>query len=227
MPIPLIAGGLMLGGAIAGSLFKGSKAKEAAGAQQDANLQAQQSQQQGQQSALDAQQAMFDQSMSTLQPYQQAGQGGLTGLQNMVDPTRRGQMLDDYYQSGEFSAMQGQETEQQLRNAAATGGIRGGVNQAGLSSIAPRLGQQYMQNMQNQYGQLAGFGANATGQMVNSMGNFGNNQSNLYYQGGLNRGNMQQQFGESQAQNSLAQGNIFGGLMEDIGGIGSSLLGGS
>ena len=226
MPIPLLAGGLLLGGMVAGSAYKSYKANQAADAQQQSNKQAQETQQQGQQNALSAQQAMFDQTMGTLQPYQQAGQSGLTGLQNMADPAQRGQMLNDYYQSDEFSAMRDQENEQQLRNAAATGGLRGGGNQAGLSSISPRLGQQYMQGMQNQYGNLASIGIGATNQAVGSMQGFGNNQSNLYYQGGLDRGNLQQQYGESQAQNDIAQGSIWGGLFEDAGGIGSNLAGG-
>lgn len=220
MPIPLLIGGLALGAGLLGSAYINSQASnKASAAQQSAASQAAQSQQQGQQQAIAAQQAMHAQSLEAMKPYREAGGKGLAGLQGMIDPAQRGQMLGDYYQGDEFKALQGQETEQQLRNSAATGGVRGGVNQAGLSSIAPRLGRQYMQGMQNQYGDLANMGMGVASQGARSMQNLGNTQANIYNQGGMALAGLQQQAGQAQAQNALTQGGIWGGLIGDAGGM--------
>ena len=179
----------------------------------EASKDASKAQQQAAQAGIESQEQMFNQSLELQKPYRDAGYNAIGGLQGMMDPTKRGQMLSDYYAGDEFKAMQGQAEEQQMRNAAATGGIRGGQNQAAMASISPMLGQQYMQSMQNQYTGLANMGMGSASQGAQGAMQFGQNQSAL-----------QQQAGQAQAQNSLAQGNIWGGLMENAGGIGYSMV---
>ena len=205
MPIPLLLGAGMLAGGMLGSAYMNSKASK------DASEIQQQAGQQG----IDTQQAMFDKSLELQQPYREAGYDALGGLQNLADPTQRGQMLDDYYAGGEYQALAGQQNEQTLRNAAATGGIRGGNTQAALANIAPQLGQNFLNNQQNQLSGLANMGMGAASQGAQGAQQFGNQQSLL-----------QQQIGQAGAQNALTQGGIAGNLMTGFGGMGYAASGG-
>lgn len=165
-------------------------------------------QQQGAQQGIASQEAMFNKGLELQQPYREAGYGAVEGLQNMADPAQRGQMLNDFYAGDEYKAMQGQEEEQQLRNSAATGGLRGGGNRAALASISPMIGQQYMSNQQNQLTGLANLGMGAASQGAQGAQFFGQQQSAL-----------QQQSAQAQAQNALAQGNIWGDTLSSLGGL--------
>ena len=188
-----------VGGAGLLGSYMGSKASDkAAGAQQESA-----------EKSIESQEAMFDKSLELQQPYRQAGYDALGGLQGLADPAQRGQMLNDYYAGDEYQALQGQQNEQTLRNAAATGGMRGGNTQAALANIAPQLGQNFLNNQQNQFTGLANMGMGAASQGAQGAQQFGNQQSLL-----------QQQIGQSQAQNALTQGSIQSGLVSDLGGLG-------
>ncbi len=195
--------------AVAGaSLVSGAMGSKAAGDASDAQ----------QASALAGQQSqerMFERSLELQEPYREAGYSALTGLQGLTDPAQRAETLQGYYAGPEFQQLQAQTEEQQLRNAAATGGIRGGANQAALATIAPQLGQQYLSGLNQQYTGLANLGMGAASQGSSQATGLGQNISAL-----------QQQSGQAQAANSLAQGNIWGNVAGTIGGLGYDYFGG-
>jgi hypothetical protein len=204
MPIPLLAA-LVLGGGMLGSgLAQSSASKKASKIQKE-------SAQQG----ITSQEAMFNKSLDINQPYREAGYNAIGGLQGLIDPAQRSQTLSDYYAGDEYQQMAGQVEEQQLRNAGATGGLRGGQNQAALASIAPQLGQQYMQGLQNQYTGLANMGMGAASQGAQGAQQFGAQQSAL-----------QQQAGQAAAQNAVTQGGIWGNTMQGLGGLAFGAAGG-
>jgi len=182
--------------AIGGALLSSNKAGSAQNSQERAS-----------QAGIASQERMFDKQLSLQEPYREAGYQALGGLQDLTSPEGRASMLSDYYGGAEFQGLRGQEEEQQLRNAAATGGIRGGVNQAGLASITPRLGQQYLSNQYNQLTGLANMGQGAASQGVQGAQNLGFQTSQLL-----------QQQGEAQAQGALAQANIWGNALGTVAG---------
>lgn len=172
------------------------------------------SQKKSAQAGMSSEERMFDRSLRLQEPYREAGYDALEGLQGLADPTQRAGMLEDYYDSGEYQQLSGQVEEQQLRNAAATGGIRGGANQAALATIAPQLGQQYLSGLNQQYTGLANMGMGAASQGSAQATQLGGSLSAL-----------QQQAGQASASNALAQGNIFGNVAGDIGAIGYDYFG--
>ncbi|HHZ97356.1 MAG TPA: hypothetical protein EYN67_17835 [Flavobacteriales bacterium] len=193
--------------AVAGaSLVGGIMSSNAAG---DAAAQ----QQAGTQAGIESQERMFDKSLELQAPYREAGYGALEGLQSLVDPQGRADMLQSYYAGPEYSALSGQVEEQQMRNAAATGGVRGGANQAALASIAPQLGQQYLGGLNQQYTGLANMGMGAASQGSGQAMQLGGNISNL-----------QQQAAQAGASNSMAQANIWGNVASDFAGLGYNYL---
>lgn len=186
-------------GATVVSGVMGSKASKDAARQQQA----------GAREGIESEERMFERSLELQQPYREAGYGALEGLQRLTDPTGRAELLSDYYAGPEYQALSGQVEEQQLRNAAATGGVRGGANQAALASIAPQLGQQYMTGLNQQYTGLANMGMGAASQGAGQAMQLGGNISNL-----------QQQAAQAGAANQLAQANIWGNVASDFAGLG-------
>lgn len=161
----------------------------------------------------ESQERMFERSLELQEPYRQAGYDALPQLQGLSTQQGRADALQGYYAGPEFQQLQAQSEEQQLRNAAATGGLRGGGNQAALATIAPQLGQQYLSNQYNQLTGLANLGMGAASQGAQGAMGLGQNISVL-----------QQQSGQAQAANSLAQGNIWGNVASDIGSLGYDYL---
>ena len=183
----------------------------------EASSDASEQQQEAAQAGIESQEDMFNQSLEINRPYREAGYEAVEGLQGLSDPNQRGAMLDDYYNSGEYQALEAQQTEQTLRNAAATGGIRGGNTQAGLANISPQLGQNFLRGQENRLTGLGNWGIGASSQGAQGAQQFGAQQSALL-----------QQMGQAQAQNTLTQGGIQSGFIDDsIGSLaGLSGLGG-
>ena len=163
----------------------------------------------GTMAGIESQERMFDKSLELQQPYRDAGYGAISGLQNLVDPQGRADMLQSYYQGPEYQQQAAQVEEQQMRNAVVTGGLRGGGNQAALASIAPQLGQSYLNQQQNYLTGLANMGMGAASQGAQGAMGLGQNISNL-----------QQQAAQAGASNSLAQANIWGNVAKDFGSMG-------
>ena len=188
-----VAGASLIGGAM------GSSASKDASRQQQAGTLA----------GIESQERMFDKSLSLQQPYREAGYGALESLQQQADPAGRAELLNQYYQGGEYQALSGQVEEQQLRNAAATGGLRGGGNQAALATIAPQLGQQYLSGLNQRQTGIANMGMGAAAQGAGQAMQLGGNISAL-----------QQQAAMAGANNSINQANIWGNVASDFGAMG-------
>lgn len=190
--------------AVAGATLVGGKISS------NASKSAAKTQQAGTESGIASQERMFDRSLELQEPYRDAGYGALEGLQGLTNQDYRAEQLQEYYAGPEYAQMSQQAEEQQMRNAAMTGGVRGGANQVALASIAPQLGQQYLSGLNQQYTGLANMGMGSASQGANQAMQLGGNISNL-----------QQQSAQAGAQNQLTQGNIWGNTVGTLGGLAS------
>lgn len=176
-----------MGGAISGAGAAVSSVIGGIGAQK-----AGKTQQEYQDKAMGASRQSYNDAVNWLTPYQDAGQSALTGLQALAgQPLDRNSLLNDYFNSQEYAQLANQSQYQSLANAEATGGLGSTATSNQLSSIAPALGQNYINDMtnqqQNMYSQLmglAGVGLNS----ANALGNYaigqGNTMAGLYQQKG-------------------------------------------
>ncbi|AOI31134.1 hypothetical protein BFQ28_15360 [Citrobacter freundii] len=160
---------------------------------------------------------IYREQQERLLPWLTAGQTGLAGLQGIAGkPIDRNALLTNYFNSPEYQQLSDQARYQGLNAAEATGGL--GSTAAGnmLSSIAPQLGQNYLNMMtdqqNNMYQQLMGLsnvGLSAAGANNAAAGDY----SNAY-------GNNMAQIGASKA--GKAQSG-FNSLMQ-IGGVASGFF---
>lgn len=191
------------GATLIGSSMQSDAAEDAAKSQSDSAA-----------AGIAAEERMFNRSLDLQQPYRDAGYGALSGLQGLTTAQGRADALQGYYGSDEFTALQGQQESQAMRNAAMTGGVRSGNNQVALASIAPQLGQNFLSNQYNQLTGLANMGMGAASQGAQSANNLGSSMNAT-----------QQNIGQAQAANYLAQGNISANTVGTLGGIAGSYFG--
>ena len=142
-----------------------------------------------------------------LQPYAQAGQGGLGGLASFqgagVDavgmqralagldgPQAQQAAIAQIEASPQFAAMLQQGENAILQNASATGGLRGGNTQAALAQFRPALLSSLIEQQYARLGGLAAAGQNAAGSVA-----------------GL---------GQASAAGQAAQGAAIGGSLADL-----------
>ncbi len=196
-------------GIVAGATIAAVGGKMSSNASKKASKQ----QQAGVQAGIDAEERMFEKSLALQEPYREQGYAALEGLNELVDPAGREDLLNNYYQSGEYQAMNAQAEEQQLRNAASMGQTRGGGNQAAMATIAPQLGQNYLSNRYNQLTGMANMGMGAASQGANAATGLGRNMSAAHNNSA-----------SAAAQNSIAQANIWGNTLSDLGGMGLDYL---
>ena len=135
------------------------------------------------------QREQFDYLKQILAPYQQAGTQALPALTGFINQPQQNFSFDygAYFNSPEYAALSQQSQQAAMRNASATGGLRGGDTQVALASIAPQLAQQARLNAQNEFSLnqganlnrynmlqgIAGLGTGATSQLGNAAQNFG------------------------------------------------------
>ena len=149
-------------------------------------------QQELQQEGMAQEERMFEKARGDRAPWLEAGRDiGLAGLTDMADPSKRGKMYSDYYDSPEFAAQQQQAAQDVGRAQSAIGGLRGGSTYAQLEGIAPQLGANYMADRQNQYINLANMGMGMAGQNAAGYQQIGGDQMNMYNQMGANQANQQ------------------------------------
>lgn len=182
---------------VLGGLFSSNSSNKAAKAQTQAQL-----------AGIESQERMFNRALELQQPYREAGYDAITGLQGLMDPNQRGQLLTDYYNSNEFLGYQQQAEEAALRNAAATGNLRSGSTQQTLATIVPQLGADYLSNYQNILTGLGNWGTGAAAQ--------GASQATAL---GSNIAQQQSNIGNIKAQNYLTQANIFGNTLGQLTGL--------
>jgi len=204
----------LLGGSVVSGLLGNKSAKDAANAQA-----------QGADRATAAQLEMFNKQMQLMQPFSQAGQAALPGLQAMAGQQQSPFSFDyqGYMNGPEYAALQQQYEGAALRNQSATGGLRSGGSQVALASIAPQLAQQGRQNAMSEYslnqaGQmdqynrlmgLAGLGLGSAQQSASAAGQFGQQAGNNAMMAGNAMANKYQQYGQN-AQNLIGDvGSVF------------------
>lgn len=174
--------------------------------------------------AKDLQQQMYDKQMGLYQPFYDGGQSGLSGLLNLVN-NRQGS-LNDYYNSGEYAGLADQARYQQLAGAEATGGLGSTATGNAMASIAPQLGQNYLNSQFSNLMGLTGLGFNSAGAMSQASGNYADAMTGLITNGGQLKGALKAlpwQVGAS-ANSSIGNGaaqdaNSFGGMFSSFGGL--------
>lgn len=147
---------------------------------------------------------IYQDQKQTLSPFLDAGKTALSGLQGLAGSTLdRGKALTDYFNSAEYQQLANQARYQGLTAAEATGGLGSTAMSNQLASIAPTLGQNYLnyldQDQQRRYSQLLGLtnvGLTAGGATNAAAGNYASNY-----------GNNMSQIGASNAGAYLASGN--------------------
>lgn len=168
------------------------------------------SQSAAQAAAIDEQRRQYDQSREDLAPWRQAGGNALQqllgGIGNM--PTQDEVMQSPGYQ---FGLSEGQRALDR-RQAAAGGRISGAAMRRGARYATDYATQGYNSEYQrrqdtlNRLASLAGIGQTATGASAAAGSNSANAISGMLMQGGQNAGAAQ-----------LAQGNIWGNALNDLG----------
>lgn len=149
-----------------------------------------------------------------LKPYVDAGYSSLTSMGDLT-----GANGDEAYQSEinriktspEFLTLLDQGEQGLLSNASATGGLRGGDTQRALMELRPQLLSEQINKKYSQYGGLTQIGqASAAG------------EASAQLQTGQNIVGLQQARGAAAAGESIAQGNIISGVLNQ----GATILGG-
>jgi len=147
MPDP-VTGLVVAGSSLAGSAMQSRAAGKAAGQQADAA-----------QAGIEEQRRQFDEMRKLLEPYVQAGQPALQGMQAMLGlqgAEAQQQAISGVEQSPLLQALTRQGEEAMLQNASATGGLRGGNLQAALAQFRPAMLQEALDQ---QYARLGGLTA--------------------------------------------------------------------
>ena len=138
--------------------------------------------------------------------FQNFGQG--EGRQANIVQNGQQAAFDAIEQSPGFQTLARQGEEAILQNASATGGLRGGNTQGALARFRPALLDQFIER---QFGRMAGIaqmGQNAAGAVGNATMGAADNVSNLL----VGRG-------RAQAGAIGAQGQIFGNMIGQVGGM--------
>lgn len=107
--------------------------------------------------------------------YVQAMQG-LSSLKGQNDA------LNGYYNSAQYKGLADQTRGQMLASAEATGGLGSTTAQNSLATIAPQLGQSWLNNQMGNYQNLANIGLGALQGQANAGQSYANNSSQLYQQ---------------------------------------------
>jgi hypothetical protein len=146
--MPEGATALVAGSSFLSSALQSRAAGKAAGQQADAA-----------QAGIEEQRRQFDEMRKLLEPYTQAGQPALQGMQAMLGlqgTEAQQQAIAGVEQSPLLQALMRQGEEAMLQNASATGGLRGGNMQAALAQFRPQMLQEALDQ---QYARLGGLTA--------------------------------------------------------------------
>lgn len=144
MPDP-VTGIVVAGSSVLGSAMQSRAAGKAAGQQADAA-----------QAGIEEQRRQFDEMRKLLEPYVQAGQPALQGMQAMLGLSgteAQQKAIAGVEQSPLLQSLMRQGEEAMLQNASATGGLRGGNLQGALAQFRPQMLQQALDQ---QYARLGG-----------------------------------------------------------------------
>jgi hypothetical protein len=219
-----------IGGAVGSALGGAIEGEESVG-------QASQVQQQAAQGGIDEQRRQFDAIQQLLNPYVQAGQAGIAGLQpytqagqqalgqqqaliGLQGPQAQQQAIQGLQDSQQFQALQQQGENAILQNASATGGLRGGNVQGALAQFRPALLSSLINQQYERLGGLANVGQ-VTQQNLAGIGQASAARTGAAgQQAASNIGNLLNQQGAAQAGGILGQqGALTGGITKAFGAI--------
>lgn len=194
------------------------------------------------QQAIAEQRAAYDEGKKMLDPYSQAGLGGLQSYLAMLGQSgdqEQQAAISGLEQTPGYQAQLGAGQRAILQNAAATGGLRGGNVQQGLAEFGSGLFGQYYQQQLDRLGQLQNQGLQTQIGLANLRAGQAANISNQYNMMGQAQGQgiLAQQAAKQQGMSNLGSalgagaGFIFGGpaggsLGSSAGGALGGLLGG-
>lgn len=188
-----------------------------------------------QKEAIQLQREQWNQIQQNLSPYLAVGAPALQQLQSLVSPEGQAQALSDYYKSDQYKQLADQARYQQLSAAEATGGLGGSATANQLASIAPMLGQNYLSNQLQNYGNLTNIGMSAATGQASAGQNFANNTGQLLQGLGSINGaaanrpsGLQSALGGavSGAATGAALGSVVPGIGTAVGAVGGGILGG-
>lgn len=191
---------------IGGSLLKGSAAKKAAATQSQSEM-----------AAIAEARAAREELRQLLQPYTAAGVPALQQMQaalGLAGPEQQAEFVRMQEESPIFQALARQGEEAMLQQASATGGLRGGNIQGALAQFRPGLLNQFLEQ---QYGRLGGL-TQLGQQSAAGVGAAGMETAQ-------NIGERLSASGAARAGGQLAQGQMRGNILGELGGIASGLLG--
>ena len=209
---------VVLGAAAIGAVASNKAAKKGAAATTKASNQA---------TALEREQ--FERGIQEVEPFKNLGIGALGNLgeaaNQPVDPFQfrdSSQYLGEYFNSPEFNVLNGQAMDQVLRGASATGGLRSGGTNVNLANIAPTLGINALNRVNQQDLQAYGINQSAIGDRFNRLygvANMGANAASGNQNAGMNFGSMAGSnaltAGSAQAQGYQQQAQAINGLASD------------
>lgn len=149
-----------------------------------------------------------------LDPYAQAGGSALqreAALTGALGADAQAQAFQNYQSSPGQEWLRDRQEQSLLRNASATGGLRGGSTLTALQEQAAGFAsQQYQQDLDN-LRNLSGRGQQAAGQ-----------QAGIQQQGGLAQGNIISSLGQMGAQGQMQAGSQLSNLASQFGQLGGA-----
>ncbi len=187
------------GASILGGLLGGKGAEKAAQTQAAAY-----------QSGINEQRRQFDITQGNFAPFQQAGVGALSSVQDLLGlhgGTVQSSAIDALRNSPGFTSVYNQGKDAILQSAAATGGLRGGNTQNSLAQFGSGL---LAQQIQQQLGALGGLVNNGLG-ATNNLGQLGAANS-------AQIANLLAQQGQSNAAGAAAPYATWANILSGLGG---------
>lgn len=130
----------------------------------------------------DLQKQQWQTVMNNLAPFTPLAQQYIGQLQNLSSLQGQGQALDQYYNSQQYQDLAGQARYQSLAAAEATGGLGSTATSNQLATIAPTLGQSWLNGQMQNYSNLANIGLGALQGQANAGQTYANNMGSLYQQ---------------------------------------------
>lgn len=174
------------------------------------------------QQAIAEQRKAYKEGKQMLEPYSQAGLGGLQSYLAMLGQSgneAQQAAIAGLEQTPGYQAQLGAGQRAILQNASATGGLRGGNVQQGLAEFGSGLFGQYYNQQLDRLGQLQNQGLQTQSGLANLRAGNAANISSQY-----------NAMGEAQAQGILAQqaaqNDMYSGMASGLGGL-SGMFGGS
>ena len=155
------------------------------------------------------------QNYRTVSPYSE--QLALTGI---LGDTREKEALQGLMDSPSAQYLQNKGESAIDRRASATGQLGGSERLKQISTFNQQLANEFMQNRFNQLGALTGVGLNAAQAMAGVGGSAAAGQASIQQNTGTNLANLALGAGQNRADAYSQQGEIAGGLLNDLGGIG-------